>query len=107
MGRNQLAKDQQTPGRRIYEKRRAVPHVRAPITLADLVPYEAIRGFRVRNAQQRLGQAHQGYTLLTRQRKFVHQRIHSTLVTALTSHPVRSEERRVGKECRSRWSPYH
>src|SRR5256885_2141723 len=32
--------------------------------------------------------------------------------TALTeihnaSHNVRSEERRVGKECRSRWSPYH
>ena len=24
----------------------------------------------------------------------------------LSSHP-RSEERRVGKECRSRWSPYH
>src|SRR3712207_6931037 len=23
------------------------------------------------------------------------------------THPVRSEERRVGKECRSRWSPYH
>src|SRR2546422_7718410 len=22
-------------------------------------------------------------------------------------HVVRSEERRVGKECRSRWSPYH
>ena len=22
-------------------------------------------------------------------------------------HYVRSEERRVGKECRSRWSPYH
>ena len=21
--------------------------------------------------------------------------------------PQRSEERRVGKECRSRWSPYH
>ena len=21
--------------------------------------------------------------------------------------PERSEERRVGKECRSRWSPYH
>ena len=21
--------------------------------------------------------------------------------------PLRSEERRVGKECRSRWSPYH
>ena len=22
-------------------------------------------------------------------------------------NPCRSEERRVGKECRSRWSPYH
>src|SRR2546429_2374258 len=25
----------------------------------------------------------------------------------LVSHGHRSEERRVGKECRSRWSPYH
>ena len=24
-----------------------------------------------------------------------------------TSTETRSEERRVGKECRSRWSPYH
>src|SRR2546426_3707174 len=24
-----------------------------------------------------------------------------------TGHQTRSEERRVGKECRSRWSPYH
>ena len=24
-----------------------------------------------------------------------------------TYRDVRSEERRVGKECRSRWSPYH
>ena len=24
-----------------------------------------------------------------------------------TIHKMRSEERRVGKECRSRWSPYH
>ena len=23
------------------------------------------------------------------------------------SNSIRSEERRVGKECRSRWSPYH
>src|SRR5256885_6394015 len=26
---------------------------------------------------------------------------------ALEERTVRSEERRVGKECRSRWSPYH
>src|SRR4051812_15785356 len=32
-----------------------------------------------------------------------------TSVTPASSAPVlqRSEERRVGKECRSRWSPYH
>ena len=27
--------------------------------------------------------------------------------TFYRKHPQRSEERRVGKECRSRWSPYH
>ena len=27
------------------------------------------------------------------------------ILTAMTTN--RSEERRVGKECRSRWSPYH
>ena len=26
---------------------------------------------------------------------------------AYSKYPLRSEERRVGKECRSRWSPYH
>ena len=36
-----------------------------------------------------------------------------TFVDWIRLHPVvtvlvlRSEERRVGKECRSRWSPYH
>ena len=29
-----------------------------------------------------------------------------TLIAFLTQY-ARSEERRVGKECRSRWSPYH
>ena len=27
--------------------------------------------------------------------------------TIVNGDPTRSEERRVGKECRSRWSPYH
>src|SRR2546429_4700595 len=32
-----------------------------------------------------------------------------TATRRITTHcsPLRSEERRVGKECRSRWSPYH
>ena len=30
-----------------------------------------------------------------------------TALVCLLVRTVRSEERRVGKECRSRWSPYH
>ena len=33
--------------------------------------------------------------------------VYGTLKSIIMSLPVRSEERRVGKECRSRWSPYH
>ena len=29
------------------------------------------------------------------------------LITPILDRMNRSEERRVGKECRSRWSPYH
>src|SRR2546421_1762661 len=32
---------------------------------------------------------------------------HSNQTCAKPHHELRSEERRVGKECRSRWSPYH
>src|SRR3712207_7078652 len=31
----------------------------------------------------------------------------ATAVALSTPSAIRSEERRVGKECRSRWSPYH
>ena len=30
-----------------------------------------------------------------------------TFMCVISIHTPRSEERRVGKECRSRWSPYH
>src|SRR5258708_39870872 len=33
--------------------------------------------------------------------------IEETSVTITFNYQPRSEERRVGKECRSRWSPYH
>src|SRR2546430_11451003 len=32
---------------------------------------------------------------------------HVSLLAAPGRKAIRSEERRVGKECRSRWSPYH
>ena len=34
-------------------------------------------------------------------------KVQPTLIERLFSIAERSEERRVGKECRSRWSPYH
>ena len=35
-------------------------------------------------------------------------RVHLAEMEAIANDPAkRSEERRVGKECRSRWSPYH
>ena len=30
-----------------------------------------------------------------------------SLIMMTMTYEMRSEERRVGKECRSRWSPYH
>ena len=35
----------------------------------------------------------------------IHKSVSSFVIKALVQY--RSEERRVGKECRSRWSPYH
>src|SRR5579862_3502750 len=45
--------------------------------------------------------SHADYTIL------LDGRGHSSVLQGVTSLAVRSEERRVGKECRSRWSPYH
>ena len=38
---------------------------------------------------------------------FLNHRIDTGLLTRIAEEFGRSEERRVGKECRSRWSPYH
>ena len=45
------------------------------------------------------------YWDLTREAHFEVDIQRRVFLTAL--EPTRSEERRVGKECRSRWSPYH
>src|SRR5437588_8232465 len=46
--------------------------------------------------------------LAAQRRDAVRQAIsHGAGTLASKEKPTRSEERRVGKECRSRWSPYH
>ena len=48
------------------------------------------------------GGANAGHTIVNNYGKFA---LHTLPSGVFHSH--RSEERRVGKECRSRWSPYH
>src|SRR2546427_10384535 len=46
-------------------------------------------------------------TLLRRQAESLGLPLEEVLISPGASNDERSEERRVGKECRSRWSPYH
>ena len=39
--------------------------------------------------------------------QLLHKVVRHLFLTAKKQNNYRSEERRVGKECRSRWSPYH
>ena len=51
-------------------------------------------------------QAGAGVVLMTEDRRRI--KLKACYLGALTNQKAeRSEERRVGKECRSRWSPYH
>ena len=45
--------------------------------------------------------------MLPRQELTKAKRIVIKVGTSTLNYDTRSEERRVGKECRSRWSPYH
>ena len=44
---------------------------------------------------------------MEKQNTVENQLAHTITQTEFDSDYDRSEERRVGKECRSRWSPYH
>src|SRR2546430_14310149 len=46
---------------------------------------------------------HQALSMTLDERRANHARRYNYVM----NHTIRSEERRVGKECRSRWSPYH
>src|SRR2546430_591258 len=66
----------------------------------------AARGVRVLESEPRLLEV-----ALVVQRDAVQilsaEAVHEAAHTCALDDDVRSEERRVGKECRSRWSPYH
>ena len=71
------------------------------ITTTDLTVDSADNLFKVDHATNRVGIGTSSPSnLLTL-------KADSTEETMLVLQNNRSEERRVGKECRSRWSPYH
>jgi len=72
-GRGQAPRHDEAPGRGIDEQRRAPPDMGAPVAVGDLVADQGVPRGIVRDAQQRLGEAHQGDALLARQRIFVDQ----------------------------------
>ena len=41
------------------------------------------------------------------EQRFIRPRVKEIIQATIAKYAERSEERRVGKECRSRWSPYH
>ncbi len=61
------AGEHQPPGGGVDEQRLAVAEVARPVAGLDLVGDQAIGGVVIRNAQQRLGEAHQDHALLRRQ----------------------------------------
>ena len=102
------AGDEQAPRGRIDEQRRRRADVRAPIAAADLVADQAIARGCVRNAQERLGDAHQRDALAAVERELEHQGIDPAGLRALRAHrfgePRRMRlRRREGSGCKPRF----
>src|SRR6266545_7924422 len=73
-----------------HEAARGAPH------LALRPPAAVVRPSKLDGFRPRVEQLLETYEDITAQRVF-----------EILRDEMRSEERRVGKECRSRWSPYH
>ena len=60
--------------------------MRAPVAVAELVADQPVARLVVRDAQKRLGKAHQRHALGRREGEFLHQRFDAEGVTALGPH---------------------
>ena len=85
-GGDQLAGDQEAPGRGVDEDRGAVAEMGAPVATGQLVADQPVGGGGVGDAQERLGQAHQGDALLAGERELLHQRVDARGAGALAAH---------------------
>ena len=71
--RHQLARNNKAPSRRVHEQRAALPQVRLPIAIGDLVADQRVSRFGIGDAQQRFGKAHQRNAFVAGQRVFLDQ----------------------------------
>ncbi len=69
----------QTPGRRVHEQRRRVSQMRVPLAAADLLGDQLVCRFRIRHAQQGLGETHQNDAFFARQAIFSEEGIKSAV----------------------------
>ena len=86
---HELAREHEAPGGGVDEERGAAPEVCLPVATADLVADERVARGRIRDAQQRLGQAHQRHPFLRAQREFLQQPLHQA------GSPARAEQARA------------
>ena len=76
------------------------PNISTKKLLEIINEFSKVAGYKI-NAQKSLG------FLYTNDEKSEREIKETLPFTIATKRIKRSEERRVGKECRSRWSPYH
>ena len=101
---DELAGDEQAPRGGVDEQRRRGADMRAPVAAADLVADQAIARRCVRDAQQRLGDAHERDALAAVERELEHQRVDAARLRALGAHRFGESRRlrlRLGESSRA------
>src|SRR3989442_11077857 len=76
---------------------------RIVIAMTDLLRTRSAGGLCAIKGQEALGQLLEFFDV----DRLGERRVHDPMIHSFQQEGRRSEERRVGKECRSRWSPYH
>ena len=74
--------------------------------LCDFTPTEEML-FDLRKKEKSLEECAEIMHVSTKTAGRINVKMQHKILKVTGQHFTRSEERRVGKECRSRWSPYH
>src|SRR6185369_4593565 len=95
--RDELAGEQQRPGRGVDEQRRALAEMLVPLAGADLVANQRVARRRIGDSKQRLGEAHQRDAFLRRQRILLQQPLDEPF-SAAAARPLAQRLREAARE---------